>query len=614
VAPTQSVPDASTLRPWQFFTLLALFSATVAVIIIRGSTPEDVIVTCLAIGAAALVGIATLRTLKPLVSPDAFQAEMVGSRTRAAIEREKNLVLRSIKELEFDHAMGKVSDVDFEEMTARLRARAVRLMRQLDSTETGYKEIIERELARRLVQSGAGDEIGATKVASYEAADEGMASSKDDAVSFEETTSPAGRAAECATCGTSNDADAKFCKQCGTKLLLAILAVLAFAGAAWAQGGFQMPDPKQMSGIPRPVTDLPEGHISVRLIRGQLSNNIANFPVELHAGDKVVTVKTDENGRAEFGGIKGGTQVKAVAVVDGERLESQEFPAPTQGGIRLMLVATLKGSSAGGAPAPIFQPQTGNVVLGDQTRVILDMADDTLQVYYLLDVQNSARAPVNPPKPLMLDMPSEAQSTGLLGGGPAVVSGNRVTLTGPFPSGQTPIQVGYLLPYSGGNVTLTQKIPMPTGNIAVLMKKVGEMSLTSPQFPEVQERAFQGETYVLAQGPPQAAGSTLTLNITGLPHHSSAPRTVALVFACLIGGVGIWAAVKIPQQGADAARLKQLKSKREKIFSELVRLEQQRQKGALDASRYAERRPALVAQLERVYRDLDTEGGQGLAA
>ena len=41
--------------------------------------------------AAALVGIAALRTLKPLVSPDAFEADMVGSRTRAAIERELGL-------------------------------------------------------------------------------------------------------------------------------------------------------------------------------------------------------------------------------------------------------------------------------------------------------------------------------------------------------------------------------------------------------------------------------------------------------------------------------------------------------------------------------------------
>ena len=58
---------------------------------------------------------------------------MVGSRTRVALEREKNLLLRSIKELEFDHAMGKVAEADYEEMVGRLRSRAVRLLQQLDS-------------------------------------------------------------------------------------------------------------------------------------------------------------------------------------------------------------------------------------------------------------------------------------------------------------------------------------------------------------------------------------------------------------------------------------------------------------------------------------------------
>ena len=61
-----------------------------------------------------------------------------------------------------------------------------------------------------------------------------------------------------------------------------------------------MPDPKQMAGIPRPVDDLPNGAVSVRLIRGELSNNIASHPVELRVGSKVLTVKTDESGRAQF--------------------------------------------------------------------------------------------------------------------------------------------------------------------------------------------------------------------------------------------------------------------------------------------------------------------------
>src|SRR5437016_712522 len=68
-----------------------------------------------------------------------------------------------------------------------------------------------------------------------------------------------------------------------TLCLLAVLCVLGMRVSAQ----FQMPDPKQMAGIPRPVTDLPNGTVSVRLIRGQLSNNITNFPVELHVGSDV---------------------------------------------------------------------------------------------------------------------------------------------------------------------------------------------------------------------------------------------------------------------------------------------------------------------------------------
>ena len=69
-----------------------------------------------------LVGLAALRTVRPLVSPDDDRTAMIGQRTRAALEREKMLTLRAIKELEFDRAMGKLSDEDFQEMSGRLRA------------------------------------------------------------------------------------------------------------------------------------------------------------------------------------------------------------------------------------------------------------------------------------------------------------------------------------------------------------------------------------------------------------------------------------------------------------------------------------------------------------
>ena len=373
-----------------------------------------------------------------------------------------------------------------------------------------------------------------------------------------------------------------------------------------------MPDPKQMAGIPRPVTDLPAGHVSVRLIRGQLSNNIQGHPVEIHAGGKVIPVKTDENGRAEFSGVAPGTTAKAVATVDGERLESQEFPWPGEGGIRLMLVATPKG---GDTPPPVFQPQPGNVVLGDETRVIIDHADDALQVYHILDIQNTARAPVNPPSAVVVNMPAGALSSTVLAGAPQAVSlGDHVTITGPFPSGQTEVQIAFRLPVSSGDVTFEQKLPLAVPGLAVLMKKAGDISLTSPQLPNIQERVFEGERYILAQGPAIPAGASLAITVSGLPHHSPWPRRTALTLAIVMLTAGFWAAGRRSSPTANAARTKQLNAKREKIFSELVRLEQQRKAGTIDTAKYAQRRPALVAQLERVYRDLDAEGGQSAVA
>jgi hypothetical protein len=63
------------------------------------------------------------------VSDHDDRSVVVGERTRAALEQEKANTLRTIKELEFDRAMGKMSEEDFTEMSVRLRARAGRLIK-----------------------------------------------------------------------------------------------------------------------------------------------------------------------------------------------------------------------------------------------------------------------------------------------------------------------------------------------------------------------------------------------------------------------------------------------------------------------------------------------------
>src|SRR5438093_817320 len=143
----------SSLRPWQFFVLAALGLATAVTFMVRGQGLIPVIMLSVLMATTAIAGMAALRLFRPLVSDQEDRTPMIGARTRAALEREKMLALRAIKELDFDHAMGKLSESDWKDMSRRLRARAARLMRQLDAG-TGYRQQIERDIARRLAADG----------------------------------------------------------------------------------------------------------------------------------------------------------------------------------------------------------------------------------------------------------------------------------------------------------------------------------------------------------------------------------------------------------------------------------------------------------------------------
>jgi hypothetical protein len=120
--------------------------------LVRGQGATTVVLVGVLMATTVLVGIAALRTLRPLMATGDDRVAMIGQRTRAALEREKHLTLRAIKDLEFDRAMGKLAETDFVEMSGRLRARAARIIRQLDAGP-GYREQIERDLAARLKPS-----------------------------------------------------------------------------------------------------------------------------------------------------------------------------------------------------------------------------------------------------------------------------------------------------------------------------------------------------------------------------------------------------------------------------------------------------------------------------
>ena len=378
-----------------------------------------------------------------------------------------------------------------------------------------------------------------------------------------------------------------------------------------------MPDPKQMSGIPRPVTDLPNGSVSVRLIRGQMSNNIAGHPIDLHVGSKVITVKTDESGRAQFDKLTPGTPVKATAEVDGEHLESQEFPAPGQNGIRLLLVATDTSKPAEAAVPAV----TGQVVLGSNSRILIEPGEETVQVYVLLDIANNARGPVKTATPFTFDLPADATNCGALDGSSplAKVEGKKVSIAAPFPPGSTFLQIACEVAAPSGDLQLSQRFPAVLEQLAVVVKKVGDTKLTAPQLARQQEMPAQGATYIAGTGPALPAGTPITLSITGMPHHSPWPRWITLGIAVGIVVSGVWAASRGPRDApARSDERKRLVAKREKLFNDLVRLERDQRNLARggqsgrgqghDDRRYESRREELMASLELVYGALEDEG------
>lgn len=182
----------SALKPWQFYLTASFLAAAAAVWLSPPASPIALLLVSLAIGAAG-ASAAALHTLLTALSGRTAPEDAVSESLREALEREKLLTLRAIKDLEFDKAMGKVSDADAAPMERRLRERAMAIMRDLDGREA-MRTRVEADVARR-------------KATGHRPQTSGL---EPGAGSLEPVM--------CASCATVNDADARFCKSCGARL------------------------------------------------------------------------------------------------------------------------------------------------------------------------------------------------------------------------------------------------------------------------------------------------------------------------------------------------------------------------------------------------------------
>jgi hypothetical protein len=153
----------------------------------------------LAASALAAAIAAMWTSLRALVGDTKLSAEdAFAMGAPSAEEEQKRAVLRAIKDIEFEHAVGKLSDEDYRALDARYRAEAKRLLRVLDERAAPERSRAEKLALRRLEDAGLAP-TGVAKTGEKIAAKKKKDKNR----------------RNCAECGAKNEVDAAFCKACG---------------------------------------------------------------------------------------------------------------------------------------------------------------------------------------------------------------------------------------------------------------------------------------------------------------------------------------------------------------------------------------------------------------
>lgn len=158
----------------------------------------------LVIASGALLGTiallwASVRTLSG-DAPLPADLELLAAQHRDvdALGEQKRRVLRALKDLEGERALGKIDEADYEAIAMQYRDEAKALMRQMDADVAPALAEAEKVAREYLAAQGLGP------------------AAKDDAAP--QARAGARERVTCVACATSNEPDAAFCKKCGAAM------------------------------------------------------------------------------------------------------------------------------------------------------------------------------------------------------------------------------------------------------------------------------------------------------------------------------------------------------------------------------------------------------------
>lgn len=185
----------------------------------------------LVLAAGILLGVialfwASLRILSgdAALSPELEALDATAHAVDALASRKKMLV-RALKDLDNERALGKLEDEDYEQLSQTYRGELKEVLARIDASLAPHRPKAEDAARAYLVKAGLseGAEPSRPKLeesepelpADAESAPD-LAAQSEPAVKVAAKAKPARLA--CAKCSTSNEPDATFCKKCGASL------------------------------------------------------------------------------------------------------------------------------------------------------------------------------------------------------------------------------------------------------------------------------------------------------------------------------------------------------------------------------------------------------------
>jgi hypothetical protein len=157
----------------------------------------------------ALLVVVALYVARPLMDPARLREREPGPADALLAEREQ--VLTALRDLDFDHAMGKITDEDHAPQRAALVAQGVSLLKQLDALGVSTA----RPAAARTADAV---EAAVAQRRARTTAPAGMVDQDIEARVAERRALGAGGGVTCAECGTQAGAGDRFCPKCGARL------------------------------------------------------------------------------------------------------------------------------------------------------------------------------------------------------------------------------------------------------------------------------------------------------------------------------------------------------------------------------------------------------------